>query len=262
MATRAKARKTRAKSRGRSTTRKSAAKRATTKRATAKRATSRGRTKRASAKRTTTRSRTATSRRTTTKRKTATKRRAAPKSRATAKRRTARGRAGMALVNAAIAIREKTQSQPQPRDAIELLKQDHREVEALYKEFEQADDNSEKSKIAWKICAALTVHAEIEEQIFYPAARRAISDGDLLDEATVEHASAKQLIAEIESMTPRERLFDARVKVLGEYVKHHVREEENELFPKIRESGIDLEGLARRLGQRKLELLSEMAGRA
>lgn len=261
MATRAKSRKTRGKSRGRSTTRRSAAKRATTKRATAKRAASRGRTKRASAKRTTTRSRTATSRRTTTKRKAATKRRAAP--RATAKRRSAaRGRAGMALVNAAMAIREKTESQPQPRDAVELLKQDHREVEALYQEFEQAEDSREKSQIAWKICTALTVHAEIEEQIFYPAARRAISDQDLLDEATVEHASAKQLIAEIESLTPRDKLFDAKVKVLVEYVKHHVKEEEEELFPKVREAGVDLAALGRRLSQRKLAMLSELSGRA
>lgn len=151
--------------------------------------------------------------------------------------------------------------QEMPADGIALLENDHRMVEQFLEEFEQAEGR-EKAELARKICLALTVHAAIEEELFYPRARKAIDDEELVDEAEVEHATVKQLIAEIESMTPRERLFDARVKVLGEYVKHHVREEENELFPKIRESGIDLEGLARRLGQRKLELLSEMAGRA
>lgn len=149
-----------------------------------------------------------------------------------------------------------------PGDAIALLEQDHREVEALYEQFEQAESSSEKSALAWKICVALTVHAEIEEEIFYPKARRSIDDVELLDEAEVEHASAKQLIAQIEEMTPRDKLFDATVKVLVEYVKHHVKEEEQELFPAVRESGVDLHELGRMLTERKVELLSQLAGKA
>ena len=148
-----------------------------------------------------------------------------------------------------------------PADAIALLEHDHREVEQLLDEFEQAEGR-EKAELARKICVALTVHAAIEEELFYPRARKAIDEEELIDEAMVEHETAKQLIAEIASMGARDKLFDARVKVLGEYVKHHVKEEENEIFPKAREGGLDLEGIGRQLGERKLELLSELAGQA
>jgi hypothetical protein len=144
-----------------------------------------------------------------------------------------------------------------PADAIKLLKDDHREVKTWFKEFENLEDDAEKNTLARKICLALRVHARIEEEIFYPALRKAIEDEDLLDEAEVEHASAKQLIAEIESMSPDDRLYDAKIKVLGEYVSHHVGEEENELFPEARESGVDLRDLGAQLAKRKVELMKQ-----
>lgn len=145
-----------------------------------------------------------------------------------------------------------------PNDAVSLLTQDHREVESMFKEFEGLDSKSEKGKLASKICLMLTVHTTIEEELLYPQAHEEIEE-DLVDEAIVEHASAKQLISEIESMNPGDHLFDAKVKVLGEYVQHHVKEEENEMFPQLRDSGVDLEQLGEQLMQRKTELLEEMS---
>jgi hemerythrin superfamily protein len=146
-------------------------------------------------------------------------------------------------------------------DAISLLKQDHQEVSALFEKYESAED--EKSEIAAEVCNLLTVHARIEEEIFYPAAREALEsdqDGeDLLDEAEVEHATAKELIAQIEAANGADHLFDAKVKVLGEYVKHHVKEEESELFPKLKNAKLDLETLGKQLKARKTELLSALA---
>ena len=105
----------------------------------------------------------------------------------------------------------------------------------------------------------LTVHATAEEEIFYPAARKAIEEEDLLDEAEVEHGSAKDLIAQIESSTPSESLYDAKVKVLGEYIDHHVKEEEGELFPKVKKAKIDLASLGTEMAARKAELMPELA---
>ena len=104
----------------------------------------------------------------------------------------------------------------------------------------------------------LTVHAQIEEEIFYPAAQDAIKEPDLVDEATVEHASAKDLIAQIESSEPSDELFDAKVKVLGEYIDHHVKEEESEMFPQVRKAKLDLDALGAQLQERKGELTAEL----
>jgi hemerythrin superfamily protein len=158
---------------------------------------------------------------------------------------------------------EMVSQKPEAEDAIGLLEQDHRDVEQFLDQFEQAEDNQTKQQLARQICLALTVHSEIEEKQFYPAARRQGEEeiGELLDEAEVEHASAKQLIAQIESMTPRDKLFDAKVKVLGEYVKHHVKEEENELFPKVRDTDMDLVGMGKKLKELKMSLLKQTAGR-
>ena len=144
------------------------------------------------------------------------------------------------------------------KDAIDLLKQDHREVESLFREFESSDDDARRVELAETICAELTVHAEIEEKIFYPAAREALPENkqDLVAEATVEHTSLKKLIADIDGSSPRDELFEANVKVLSEYVKHHVREEETELMPAVRRTNIDLEALGERLTQRKEALKS------
>jgi len=143
-------------------------------------------------------------------------------------------------------------------NAIDLLERDHREVEAYFDEFENLDDDEAKGDLAQKICMALTVHAQIEEEIFYPQARQAIEDDDLLDEALVEHDGAKKLIAEIEEMVPGEELFDAKVKVLGEMIRHHVEEEEQELFPEVEKSEMDLSAVGEELAKRKSELMQKM----
>jgi hemerythrin superfamily protein len=147
-------------------------------------------------------------------------------------------------------------------DATILLERDHNDVKKLFKQYEKlADDEAdgeERQALAQQICTMLTVHATIEEEIFYPAAREAEVEEDLLDEAEVEHASAKDLIAQIQSMSPDDELYDAKVTVLGEYVEHHVQEEEGEMFPKCRRAGMDLAALATALADRKAELMEEM----
>jgi len=153
--------------------------------------------------------------------------------------------------------RKNARADAKTADAIKLLKDDHKEVKSYFKQYESLEDDTEKQDLANKICLALTVHAQIEEEIYYPATREAIDDDDLLDEAEVEHASAKQLIAEIQTMKAGDRLFDAKVTVLGEYIDHHVEEEESEMFPESRDSDLDLKALGAQLGQRKAELMAQ-----
>ena len=148
-------------------------------------------------------------------------------------------------------------------DAIELLTTDHKEVKALFKQYdrlaESAGGEAEKQALAEQICHMLTVHATIEEELFYPAAREALGeDEDLVDEADVEHASAKELIAQIEGSSPDDDHFDARVKVLGEYIDHHVKEEESEMFPKAKKGGLDVAALGAELSARKVELIAAL----
>ena len=143
-------------------------------------------------------------------------------------------------------------------DALTLLKADHEEVSEMLDDFEAASDD-DKQDIAAGICTALTIHAQIEEEIFYPAAREVLEDEDaeLVNEADVEHGTVKQLIAQIEDLDGSDDHFNAMVKVLGEYVKHHVAEEENQLFPKLEETDLDLAELGQRLAARKAELSAE-----
>ena len=149
-------------------------------------------------------------------------------------------------------------AQGRGKDAIALLTEDHRKVKKLFKEFEKLKDDDgsedEKSAIVEEICNELSVHAKVEEEIFYPAARQAIDDEELIDEADVEHASAKSLIAELESMQPGDDHYDAKVTVLGEYIDHHVKEEQSEIFPKARKAKLDTKELGERIAQRKQEL--------
>lgn len=152
--------------------------------------------------------------------------------------------------------RQTAREQTRPADAIKVLKQDHKLVNDLFKLFEKTDDDARKQEIADQICMELTVHAQIEEEIFYPAAYAALDDDDMLDEAEVEHASAKALIAEIQASRVGEPLFDARVTVLGEYIRHHVAEEEGELFPECRSSKMELKALGEQLSARKAELMA------
>lgn len=148
-------------------------------------------------------------------------------------------------------------------DATLLLTRDHAEVSKLFKQYKKLVDSeaegSERQALAEQICAMLTVHATIEEEIFYPAAREADVESDLLDEAEVEHASAKELIAQIQGMGPDDDLYDAKVTVLGEYIDHHVQEEQEEMFPKCRKADMDLAELARALAERKSELMAEQS---
>jgi hemerythrin superfamily protein len=147
-------------------------------------------------------------------------------------------------------------------NAIELLKQDHREVESQFGEYEEAESNEERAELSAKICLALTVHAQIEEEIFYPRAREAIEDSELLDEAVAEHAGAKRLIAEIQSMEVGDELYDEKVTELAQQIEHHVKEEEEELFPEVENSKMDLEAVGRKLAERKRELTSQLEGSA
>ena len=139
-------------------------------------------------------------------------------------------------------------------DALALLEKQHRDVKALFRRYEkmakQEADEGERQALAMQICEMLTMHTTIEEEIFYPAAREAQVEEDLLDEAEVEHASAKDLIAQIQAGSPSDELYDAKVNVLGEYVNHHVQEEEGQMFPKCRRAKMDLESLGQELKQR------------
>jgi len=168
-----------------------------------------------------------------------------------------------AKTKAKTAAARKTQTKTQSArsegmNAIELLKHDHREVEEYFEEYEDLEDDAEKAELSAKICQALKVHAQIEEEIFYPAAREATRDEDLLDEALVEHAGAKRLIEEIESMEVGDDLYDAKIGVLGEQIKHHVKEEEEELFPEAERSDMDLKAVGEKLEGRKMELMAGM----
>ena len=144
--------------------------------------------------------------------------------------------------------------------ALELLSSDHRKVEELFREFEDMKEAEDDSRIAvaQKICAELTVHAQVEEELIYPWIRENIDETDMIAEAEVEHASLKQLIAEIEPIGEPDEAFDAKVKVLGEYIRHHVNEEENEMFPKVRDMQEELDELGQELAARKAEIRAEM----
>lgn len=149
-------------------------------------------------------------------------------------------------------------------DAVNLLMRDHKEVKALFKQYDKLANAeapaSERAAMAAEICSKLTVHATVEEELFYPAARELLGDDeDLVDEATVEHASAKDLIAQIENASPDDPLYDAKVKVLAEYIDHHVKEEEGEMFPKVRKTRLDLGTLGLAIADRKDELLAQLA---
>jgi hypothetical protein len=142
------------------------------------------------------------------------------------------------------------------QDAVALLKADHRTVEDLFAKFEKASGDNRKKEIADQICMELTVHAMIEEEIFYPACDGKVEE-DLLSEAYVEHDGAKVLIAEIQAGTPKDDYFDAKVKVLQEQIEHHVEEEEKRmegLFSQARKAGVDMDALGEQLAARKEEL--------
>lgn len=151
-----------------------------------------------------------------------------------------------------------------PKDACDLLEADHKAVLRLFDEYRILSESrgrsaqARKRDMAQHICAALTIHTQLEEEIFSPAARAALKDKSLLNEAAVEHASARELIEQIQSMDDSDELFDARVQVLGEYVLHHIKEERSELFPKLRGSRLNLVALREELAQGKEQLMNAM----
>lgn len=146
-----------------------------------------------------------------------------------------------------------------PKDAIALLKADHEAVSHLFEEYESTQSMLKKKSLVGKICNALNVHAQIEEEIFYPAVKAALKDKLLVPEATVEHAGVKDLIAQLQGIEPDGEMYHAKVKVLSEYVKHHVKEEQTEMFAKAKSSSLDMVELGARMIARKNDLLAQAA---
>ena len=147
-------------------------------------------------------------------------------------------------------------------DAIELLSDDHIEVQQLFLDYDSLVDDmadaAERESLAREICALLTIHAQIEEEIFYPAAQEVLHGDDLIDLALAEHAQAKQLMAEIEAASANEAGYDERVRQLGEAINKHVREEEESLFVLVTNAGLDVRDVGRQLFDRREELLAEL----
>jgi hemerythrin superfamily protein len=140
------------------------------------------------------------------------------------------------------------------QDALGVLRDHHQEIDALFKEFESAEDEKTRQHCVEKACRELVIHAQIEDDLFYPAVRAELADQEVMDEAEVEHTIVKQLIAELGAMKRSDPLYRARFTVLGEYVRHHVREEENEMFPKVKDTKIDLQALGDEMADMRQEL--------
>src|SRR5438105_13844773 len=146
--------------------------------------------------------------------------------------------------------------------SIAIVLKDHKNVQKMFRDFVKMkrEDDSDREDLIERVCKELTVHTRLEEELFYPFAREHLPEPDLIDEASVEHATAKELVAQLEAGNDEEDMRDARFKVLTEYVKHHIQEEEGELFPqlaKAKEAKEPLEVLAEQMQERKLELAQE-----
>ena len=145
-------------------------------------------------------------------------------------------------------------------EALEMLQEDHDKVKKSFKQFEKLDreDAATAEELVRTVCEELKIHTTLEEEIFYPAVRDAIEDEDIMNEAQVEHDTAKILIEQLESMGADDPNFHATFTVLGEYVKHHIEEEEDEMFPQAKKTDLDFEELAERMRSRKQELMGEL----
>jgi len=167
-----------------------------------------------------------------------------------------------AVKHASQAKKTPSRSKGDENEAIAQLTADHARVKKLFKQYEKlAKDEAsadERKELATMICAELTAHATAEEEIFYPAARAAIDQEDLVDEAEVEHQTAKELIAQIQNSRPDDDHYDAKVKVLGEYINHHVQEEEGEIFPKVKKTDVDTIMIGEQIAVRKAEIMDEL----
>jgi hemerythrin superfamily protein len=156
-----------------------------------------------------------------------------------------------------MAVTRKNTATPKQQNALALLRADHKKVSELFAQYEKTRSAEKKRTIVAEICTELGVHAQIEEEIFYPAVKAALKDTELVPEALVEHASLKSLIAEVEGVEPEGEMFDAKIKVMSEFVKHHVKEEQDEMFPKAEQTTLDMDDLGAQLAERKEELLAE-----
>jgi hemerythrin superfamily protein len=145
-------------------------------------------------------------------------------------------------------------------EAIDMLKQDHEKVEKGFKKFEEMDRDDAAScrELIMTVCEELKVHSTLEEEVFYPAAREAIDNEDIVNEAAIEHETARMLIEQLENMPEDDPNYHATFTVLGEYVRHHIKAEEKEIFPALKKSGLDLAALGERMRERRLELVDEM----
>lgn len=149
---------------------------------------------------------------------------------------------------------------PASPDAVALLRADHKQVSTLFAQFDKARTSARKQQIVAEICLELSVHTQIEEEIFYPALKQALKDRKLIPEAVIEHGTLKSLIADVENVEPDGEMYDARIRVLAEYVEHHVAEEHKEMFPQAKASKLDLKALGERMAARKAELIAEHGG--
>ena len=156
-----------------------------------------------------------------------------------------------------MAVARKNTATAKQQNALALLRADHKKVSELFAQYEKTRSSDKKRTIVADICTELGVHAQIEEEIFYPAVKAALKDKELVPEALVEHASLKSLIAEVEGVEPEGEMFDAKIKVMSEFVKHHVKEEQDEMFPKAEQTTLDMDDLGAQLAERKEELLAE-----
>jgi len=177
-------------------------------------------------------------------------------------RRKRAGAGGRAAAGRASVSRARTERPVSPRaaadNALAVLRADHERVIELFARFERLKSNGpQKGQLVERICDELELHTRIEDELFYPSIRPSIGDDDLMDEAQVEHESAKALIEQLRGMKPGDTLYDAKVTVLGEYVKHHVKEEQDEMFPKVEKIDLDLVALGRALKTRKRQLKGE-----
>lgn len=143
------------------------------------------------------------------------------------------------------------------QDATGLLKADHKLVSTLFADYEATNSASKKKQLVDQICKELSIHAQVEEEIFYPAVQKALKDHELVPEAIVEHSTLKDLIASVKGIQPDGDLYDAKIKVMSEYVKHHVKEEENEMFPEAKSTDLDLVKLGAQMSERKIQLSNE-----
>lgn len=156
---------------------------------------------------------------------------------------------------AAAKVSTKKTTPPKPQDAITMLRADHAKVAALFADFAKTRSAARKKALVSTICNELSVHAQVEEEVFYPAVKAALKDKSLIPEAVVEQATMKALIAQIEGVEPDGEMYDARVTVLAEYVKHHVKEEHTEMFPRAKKTRLDMAALGAQMAQRKAALM-------